>query len=203
MAHRMVGTWLAMRFCERAAVTAFTDRHSKKQYRPAGSPAAKSSAPMGGSFLMALRKILTGPPILAVMASLALLFLRIKLPKFVMVAVDGVADMTSGLSLIYTGTVVHEVGFRNFRPEKGLIWATLFRLVFSTALTLGVALCFGLSGVELQVTVLMSALPSPIFPVTACRTLETNAAYSAKLLMYTLIGSFVTLPLAMAAVNLC
>ena len=158
---------------------------------------------MGGSVFGTLKKIFTGPPILAVLLSLALLFLHIRLPKFIMVAVDGIADMTSGLSLIYTGTVVYEVGFRNFKPEKGIIWATLFRLVISTAFTLAVALGFGLKGVDLQVTVLMSALPSPIFPVTACRTLETNAAYSTKLLMYTLIGSFVTLPLSMAVVNLC
>ena len=164
--------------------------------------AATKGIPMGSSFWDTVKKIFTGPPIIAVTLALILLVLRVKLPKFIMVAVDGVADMTSGLSLIYTGTVVYEVGFKNFKPEKGLIWAVLFRLVFSTALTLAVSLAFGLTGVDLQVTVLMSALPSPIFPVTACRTLEVNAAYSAKLLMYTLIGSVVTLPLAMAVVNI-
>ncbi len=157
---------------------------------------------MGANIWETIKKIFTGGPVIAVLLSLTLLFLGIKLPKFIMVAVEGIADMTSGLSLVYTGTVVYEVGFKNFRPEKGLIWATLFRLVFSTAFTLLVALGFGLKGVDLQVTVLMSALPSPIFPVTACRTLEVNSAYSAKLLMYTLLGSFITLPISMAVVNI-
>ena len=62
---------------------------------------------MGGSVFGTLKKIFTGPPILAVLLSLALLFLHIRLPKFIMVAVDGIADMTSGLSLclLYTSNL--------------------------------------------------------------------------------------------------
>lgn len=147
-----------------------------------------------------LKKLIT-PPVIAMFIGILLMFLRIELPKFAMICIDSMGELTSPLALLFTGTVVHEIGFKNMRLEKGIIDMLFLRLAVSGLVMFALTSLFGITGLNMQVIVVQMALPCMIHPITVCKLYGADYQYAAKLVIFSLLASFVTIPVTLALVS--
>lgn len=142
-------------------------------------------------------KGLLSPPTIAIVVSLVLMFAGIKLPKVIMIAVDCMSDLTSPLALVFVGNMVFNMGFKNMKPEKGVIEAVVGRLILSSAIMIGAAKFFGVTGTAFLVLTLEMALSCAAQPATISRTIGADTEYTTKILIYSIFGSVITVPLVM------
>ena len=75
-----------------------------------------------------LKDLLTKPPILAVIFTILLLALDLRLPGPIMTWGGYISQSVSPMALIYCGYIVYELGLKNLRPMRGLPTMILMRL---------------------------------------------------------------------------
>ena len=159
----------------------------------------------GGGEKQQIGKILKGmvtPPTITIILSVVLALLGIVLPRFLMIAVDSVGKVTSPMALLFVGSVIYNMGFKNMKPERGVIAAVIFRLVISVVIIVALSLLVGMDPFYIEVMALQFGLSSAVQPVTMSKAYGADTDYSTKLLLYSVVGSVVTVPLVMMAVEM-
>ena len=150
----------------------------------------------GGGEKQQIGKILKGmvtPPTITIILSVVLALLGIVLPRFLMIAVDSVGKVTSPMALLFVGSVIYNMGFKNMKPERGVI---------AVVIIVALSLLVGMDPFYIEVMALQFGLSSAVQPVTMSKAYGADTDYSTKLLLYSVVGSVVTVPLVMMAVEM-
>ena len=144
-----------------------------------------------------LKDMFTKPPILAVLLSILLLALDLRLPGPVMKFANYISGAVSPLALIYCGFIVYEVGLKNLRFLRGLPTMLVMRLLLSPLICLGCCLLLGMEGLPLQVFVVESALPVVSQVTVMAGAYGADEQYAAVGSCLSIFGSFITIPVLM------
>lgn len=144
-----------------------------------------------------LRDIFTKPPILGVLAAIALLLLEVTPPGPVMRFAGYISDTVSPLALIYCGFIVYEVGLKNLRPLPGLPAMLLIRLAAAPVICWGCCRLFGVEGLVRDVFLVESALPVVSQVTVMAGAYGADEEYAATGACLSILGCFVTLPVLM------
>lgn len=144
-----------------------------------------------------LRDIFTKPPILGVLAAIALLLLEVTPPGPVMRFAGYISDTVSPLALIYCGFIVYEVGLKNLRPLPGLPAMLVIRLAAAPVICWGCCRLFGVEGLVRDVFLVESALPVVSQVTVMAGAYGADEEYAATGACLSILGCFVTLPVLM------
>ncbi|OYY13759.1 MAG: transporter [Rhizobiales bacterium 35-68-8] len=140
-----------------------------------------------------LRQLARNPLILSCAAGMTINMLSLPVPAVVMEFGDilGRASLALGIMVVGAGLSLRGLA----RPKPEALLAVILDLLVKPAMTLGIGLWFGLSGVELVTITLLSAVPSAPAGYVLARQMGGDAPLLAQILTLQILASAVTLPL--------
>lgn len=148
-----------------------------------------------------LKDLFSKPPILAVMASVALLAAGVSLPDPVMRFAGYIADSVSPLALIYCGFIIYEVGLKSLRLLPGLPAMLVMRLGIAPLICLAFCHLFGVTGLARDVFLVESALPVPSQVTVMAGAYGADEQYAAVGSTLSVLASFITIPILMLIIG--
>ena len=157
-----------------------------------GTRAGKKTT-VGGFF----KDVFTKPPILAVLFTVLLLVLDLRLPGPIMTWAGYISQSVSPMALIYCGYIVFELGLKNLRPMRGLPAMILMRLGIAPVICWFFCHLFGMSGLPLSVFVVESALPVVSQVPVLAGAYGADDQYAATGAVLSTLCSFVSIPILM------
>ena len=157
-----------------------------------GTRAGKKTT-VGGFF----KDVFTKPPILAVLFTVLLLVLDLRLPGPIMTWAGYISQSVSPMALIYCGYIVFELGLKNLRPMMGLPAMILMRLGIAPVICWFFCHLFGMSGLPLSVFVVESALPVGSQVPVLAGAYGADDQYAATGAVLSTLCSFVSIPILM------
>ena len=152
----------------------------------------------GGSWRSQLRAILKLPLIWAVLVGLALRVFGIELPFKLDESLHLVGQAVIPVALLLLGMQIATNPFKLGLYEVG---ASLMRLLGGAAIAYLVGKIIGLSGIDLQVLILQSSMPSAVFSFLLVDEFGGDAPRAARVVAVSTLLCFVTLPLVLWAIG--
>lgn len=152
----------------------------------------------GGSLGSQVRLVLKLPLIWAVLAGLTLRFFEVELPLKLGDGLHILGQAAIPLALLLLGIQIATNPFRFGLYEVG---ASLMRLLGGAIAGYLVAKILGISGIDLQVIVLQSAMPTAVMSFVMVQEFGGDAPRTARVVVTSTLLSFVTLPLVLWAIG--
>ena len=147
------------------------------------------------------RDLFSKPPIVALLFTLLLLLLDLRLPQPVMKFAGYIADSVSPLALLYCGFIIYEVGLKNLRIMRGLPTMLVMRLAISPLICMAFCHLFGMTGLPRDVFVVESALPVVSQVTVMTGAFGADERYAATGATLSTLASFVTIPILMLIIG--
>ena len=135
------------------------------------------------------------PPVIAVFTAIVLVLLGVRLPDFANSTLTYAGGITSPLSLIFVGIIVHRVGFKTLRFQKGLPLVMVGRFILAPLVMLGAALAFGIDSFATQVFVVQMALPCMVTVVIYAEACGADSGYATRGMVLSTLLSLIMLPI--------
>lgn len=148
-----------------------------------------------------LKNIFTRPPILAVIAAIAMLLLGLDLPETLRSFSQYIANSVVPLALIYCGFILCEVGLKNLRPLRGLPTMLAVRLAAAPLICGLFCRIFGIVGMTRDVFLVESALPVISQVPVMAGAYGADEEYAAVGTCLSILGCFVSLPVLMLIIG--
>ncbi len=158
---------------------------------------AQMTGNAGGGYL---KRIVTNPLIISVLAGIALNASGLRLPEPAALALEMIARLSLPLGLILVGAGLVLVMPRNAWAAIGL--ATFAKLLLAPAIFAACAWAFGLRGPELAMFTLCACGPTAMNGYLVARAMGGDAPLFAAMTTAQTAFCFVTLPLVLAALTL-
>lgn len=153
----------------------------------------------GGGITVAgvLKSMFTKPPVIAVIFSICLLLLDLRLPAPVMRFTGYISNSVTPLALVYCGFIIFELGLKNIRLMKGLPLMLVVRLGVAPLVCLAFCQLFGVTGLAREVFIVESALPVVSQVTVMAGAYGADERYAATGACLSTLGSFITIPILM------
>jgi malonate transporter and related proteins len=142
--------------------------------------------------------VVKNPLIWACAIGLAINLVHLPLPKIWHEVADALGRSSLAIGLLVTGAGLRLEGL--FRPSLGAALGVLLKLVAMPALTILLALWFGLSGASLVIVALSSAVPTSPSAYVLARQMGGDAPLLAQIITLQTIFAAITMPIAIALV---
>jgi hypothetical protein len=142
--------------------------------------------------------VVKNPLIWACAIGLAINLVHLPLPKIWHEVADALGRSSLAIGLLVTGAGLRLEGL--FRPSLGAALGVLLKLVAMPALTIVLALWFGVSGVSLVIVALSSAVPTSPSAYVLARQMGGDAPLLAQIITLQTIFAAITMPIAIALV---
>ncbi len=151
-----------------------------------------------GRFLL---DVFAKPPILGVLAAIAMLAMGVVPPGPVMRFAGYISNTISPLALIYCGFILYEVGLKNLRLLPGLPTMLVVRLAVAPLICWWCGRLFGVEGLARDVFLVESALPVVSQVTVMAGAYGADEEYAATGACLSILGCFVTLPVLMLIIG--
>ena len=148
-----------------------------------------------------LKSIFWKPPIVTVLACIALLLLDLRLPGPMMTWAEYISGTVSPLALIYCGIIVYELGLKNLRLMRGLPSVVLLRLGAAPVICWCFCQLFQISGLAMSVFIVESALPVVSQAPVLAGAFGADERYAATGAVLTTLCSFLSIPILMVVLG--
>ena len=144
-----------------------------------------------------IKDIFTKPPILGLIAAVAMLLLDVRPPEIFMSFAKYLSSTVSPLALLYCGYIVYELGIRNIRMERGIPTMLVLRLLVAPAICAAVCMLVGVEGLCRNVFIVEAALPTVSQITVMAGAYGADEEYSATGAILSMLGIFITVPVLM------
>ena len=151
-----------------------------------------------GSIVMT---VVRNPLIWACAIGLAINVTHLPLPRLWHEVADALGRSSLAIGLLVTGAGLHLEGL--FRPSLAAGVAVFLKLVLMPVIAVALALRFGLSGSNLAVVTVCSAVPTSSSAYVLARQMGGDAPLLAQIITLQTILAAVTMPIAIALVAMC
>ena len=141
------------------------------------------------------------PLIWACAVGLALNVTHIPLPKLWHEVADALGRSSLAIGLLVTGAGLHLEGL--FKPSLAATIAVFLKLVLMPAIAVALALQFGVTGSNLAVVTICSAVPTASSAYVLARQMGGDAPLLAQIITLQTILAAVTMPIAIALAAMC
>jgi predicted permease len=159
---------------------------------------AHYASPEKQSVRAILMTVVRNPLIWACVIGLALNVLHLPLPRIWHEVADALGRSSLAIGLLVTGAGLHLTGM--FRPSLAASVAVLLKLVLMPALAIALAVWFGLSGSNLAIVAVCSAVPASSSAYVLARQMGGDAPLLAQIITLQTIFAAITMPIAIALV---
>lgn len=148
-------------------------------------------------FSMDSLKNIFSPALSGLIIAVILLFLDISLPSFIMDSSKYLGNLTTPLSMMFIGIVIHDIGFKSIRYERGMVSLFLGRFLVTPLLVFIVTWFIPIPPLMRSVFVIQSSLPVMTQTAIIAESYGADYEYASVLIMLTTIASFLTIPIYM------
>jgi malonate transporter len=142
--------------------------------------------------------VVRNPLIWACAIGLALNILHLPLPRIWYEVADALGRSSLAIGLLVTGAGLQLAGM--FRPSFAAAATVFLKLVLMPVLAIGLALWFGLSGSNLAIVAVCSAVPTSSSAYVLARQMGGDAPLLAQIITLQTILAAITMPIAIALV---
>lgn len=163
----------------------------------AGSTMIYLSAGAKGLGFKQICKKLASPPLIALLASIALLLCRVQLPGLVLSFTKYMGNTVTPLALIYIGFLIFETGFKSMKPDAGIWLVSGMRFIISPLVMLLICRLFGISGIAKNVFMVEAAMPVMTQSVVVSAYAGADEKYNAIGMSFTSILCLAAVPVLM------
>ncbi len=144
---------------------------------------------------------LVSPPLVALLGAIALLLAGGALPHIALTFAGYMSATVTPLALLYVGFVMYETGFRNMKPDLGILVGSGMRFIGAPALMLAMCHVFGITGLARSVFFIEAALPVMTQSVVVSGLAGADEEYNALAMNLTTLLCLVAIPLLMLIVG--
>ena len=155
------------------------------------------SGESGGFDLRMLRKFLTTPTVIGVLAGIALMLSGIRLPSLVMSYCKYMNNLVTPLALLLTGYIIHEIGLKNLRLDRDLAVMMVFRFLLVPGMSLALCGLFGVTGLGRSVLIVEMAMPVVTQTVVAAADCGADEQFAAQGAALSTLACFIVIPVLM------
>lgn len=141
-----------------------------------------------------LKKVIN-VPLIAVVISVLLVTLNIKLPEIIIKPAAFLGNLTTPLSMMFIGCILYDIGFKKLKIEKDLILAILGRFAVSGLVMFGICNCLGIGGLAKDVYLTQTTLPAMTTTTIISELEKADSEFAAKGMAWTTFLSLFTIPL--------
>lgn len=159
---------------------------------------AHYASPEKQSVRAILMTVVRNPLIWACAIGLALNVLHVPLPRIWHEVADALGRSSLAIGLLVTGAGLHLAGM--FRPSLAASVAVFLKLVLMPVLAIALARWFGLSGSNLAIVAVCSAVPASSSAYVLARQMGGDAPLLAQIITLQTILAAITMPIAIALV---
>jgi len=159
---------------------------------------AHYASPEKQSIRSILMTVVRNPLIWACAIGLALNILHLPLPRIWHEVADALGRSSLAIGLLVTGAGLHLAGM--FRPSLAASVAVFLKLALMPVLAIALALWFGLTGSNLAIVAVCSAVPASSSAYVLARQMGGDAPLLAQIITLQTILAAVTLPIVIALV---
>lgn len=142
-----------------------------------------------------LSSVIKQPPLIAILVSLPISLLQLKLPIVVTETARYLGGCAAPISLLVAGILIFYMGKKAVTLEPGMIMVVLCRFIVAPLLTFALARLFGVSTQATQVCVLLTGMPVMSNVLVVAKNMGADSDYITKCMAYTLIAMLVFIPL--------
>lgn len=146
--------------------------------------------------LQNIKKIFS-PPLSSFLLGVVLILLGIHLPKSIMDTCKYVGSLTTPLSMIFIGIVIHSVNFKEMKIDRGAILIMAGRFIISPLAVIGLSTGITVPGLMRDVFVIQSAMPAATQTSIISEAYHADYKYAAYMVTLTTLVSLVTIPIYM------
>jgi hypothetical protein len=140
--------------------------------------------------------VIKNPLIWACAIGLFINVIHLPLPKIWHEVADALGSSSLAIGLLVTGAGLHLEGL--LRPSVAAAAGVLFKLVLMPLLAIALALWFGLSGTNLVIVAVCSAVPTSPSAYVMARQMGGDAPLPAQIITLQTILAAITMPIAIA-----
>ena len=159
---------------------------------------AHYASPEKQSIRSILMTVVRNPLIWACAIGLALNILHLPLPRIWHEVADALGRSSLAIGLLVTGAGLHLAGM--FRPSLAASVAVFLKLALMPVLAIALALWFGLTGSNLAIVAVCSAVPASSSAYVLARQMGGDAPLLAQIITLQTILAAVTMPIVIALV---
>ena len=148
-----------------------------------------------------IRKILLNPNILAVLAGILFLFVKIPLPEPLAIAFEDVSGMIGPLSMMITGTIVGSMTLKDVFGNRRIWGVLLFRMIICSGAAVAIVILTGAagrisSGHAIVMVCLLSAIAPSASNINQLAILyNKDAKYASAINVLSTLSCIATMPL--------
>ena len=146
--------------------------------------------------LQTLRNIFS-PPLISFIAAVLLIIAAVPIPTFLLSTAKYLGSMTTPLSLLFIGVVMHGVDLKKLRLNRDILGVLIGRFVVSPVAILIVAAYFPLPDLMRKVFVIQAALPAMTQTSVLASLYKADTEYAATLVSITNLAALIAIPLYM------
>jgi len=152
------------------------------------------AAPQKETALSVIKRVLQ-PPLFAVGGAILLILVGAKLPSFINSTLFYAGGITSPLSLMFVGMILHRVGFRTLRFEKGLPAVMIGRFLIAPLIMFALSfLLLPADPFASKVFIVQMALPCMVTCVIYAEAAGADSGYATRGMVLSTLLSFIVLP---------
>ncbi len=154
-----------------------------------------------GLFTLDNAKRIFSPPLTGFLIAVALILLGVTLPKSIMETCKYLGNMTTPLSMLFIGIVIHSVKLSEIRVDKGMVAVLVGRFIITPLVM--IILCRGLALPLLMKKVFVVQAAMPVMTQTSiiAQTYGGDYEYAAVVTTVTTVVSLISIPLYMLLLN--
>ena len=142
-------------------------------------------------------KKLASPPLISLLAAVALLLMGVKLPSLFESFTKYMGNTVTPLALIYIGFLIYETGLKNLKPDAGIWVVSGMRFIISPLIMLLMCRVFNIGGMAQSVFMIEAAMPVMTQSVVVSAYAGADEKYNALGMGFTSILCLIAVPVLM------
>lgn len=142
------------------------------------------------------------PPLITIIVCSILLIVGLRPPIIILKTTRYLGAMTTPLSLILAGKVMHETGFKNIRFDLSIILIMMMRFVIAPFIAFFISKGMKLEGLVTQVFTIQASMPVMTLTTVSAEAYGADSGYVASAVSITTIGSLIFIPIYMSLMQM-
>lgn len=152
-----------------------------------------------GSRIFSLENIkrVFSPPLIGFLSAIVLIMLEITLPDFILDTCKYIGNLTTPLSMLFIGIVIHSVKLRDIRPDRGMVAVLIGRFLVTPFMVIALCRVLALPLLMKKVFVIQAAMPVMTQTSIIAEAYKADFEYAAVVTTVTTIISLISIPFYM------
>ena len=150
---------------------------------------------MGGRKSFSVKKLITNPPLIAIVIGVALMLLRVQLPSPLYKAMQSVGSLNSPLAMVVIGAQLANVDLSGIFSQLRIYKVILIRNIVFPVLGAFLLLPLGLDRVTYIALVILIGTPCAAVTSILAERFDRSPSFAAQLVSVSTLASAITLPL--------